>query len=379
VDIQKLSDMGREAANSGNENASNGNKNNNDSKERKDSMLMFFKDIIISLVIVAIVIASIWGYTRSWPPMVVIESGSMSHSPESIVGVIDAGDLVLVKSIDSRSDIITYVEGEQSDHETYGEWGDVIVYYKNGYTGQIPVIHRALVWLEYNETSGGYDVPTMSLYNIHTSFRMENIGYNYMAFDIDVAGIITNFNNSGLQPHSGFITLGDHNHGSYDQGGWMGDGLGQPVLPVKPEWVIGKARGELPWFGGIKLYLTDKDEDDGVGWEAVPDNSKSDLIIALVVIIAIPIVLDILTYVFVEEKERKKGKERDEGEDEGGEDIEESGESEEPSTDEALDDEKNTATDSVEDILDTDEANDTGKSLDPVDENGNAEDGDSTN
>ncbi len=269
-------------------------------------MMLFFKDIIISLLIVAIVIGSIWGYTRSWPPMVVIESGSMSHSPESMIGVIDAGDLVLVKSIDGREDIETYAEGDNTGHDTYGEYGDVIVYYKNGYTGQIPVIHRAMVWIEYNVSTGGYDVPSMDLYDVHDSFRMENVGYDHLSFNIDIAGIIRNFNDSSLEPHSGFITLGDHNHGSYDQGGWMGDGFGRPVLPVKPEWVIGKARGELPWFGAIKLCLTDKDKHDGVGCEAVPSNSKTNLAISILVMIAVPIALDLISFLFIERRERKE-------------------------------------------------------------------------
>ena len=36
--------------------------------------------------------------TGSWPPMVVIESGSMMHEDEGNVGAIDPGDLVLVMS-----------------------------------------------------------------------------------------------------------------------------------------------------------------------------------------------------------------------------------------------------------------------------------------
>ena len=75
-----------------------------------------------------ILIGSMWGYTQNWPPMVVVESESMMHAEDSEVGVIDTGDLVLVKKTSGRGDITTYIEGKKRDYKTYGEYGDVIIY-----------------------------------------------------------------------------------------------------------------------------------------------------------------------------------------------------------------------------------------------------------
>ena len=93
--------------------------------------------------------------TGSWPPMVVIESGSMMHEDEGNVGAIDPGDLVLVMS-DERKTIVTYAEataegGEYEGYENHGMPGDVIIYRKNGGT-MTPVIHRALLRAVADET-----------------------------------------------------------------------------------------------------------------------------------------------------------------------------------------------------------------------------------
>ena len=37
------------------------------------------------------------------------------------------------------------------------------------------------------------------------------------------------------------------------------DITGNIVQPVDPDWVVGVARGELPWFGLIKLRVTQPD------------------------------------------------------------------------------------------------------------------------
>ena len=95
-----------------------------------------------ALLVVSAVFMLTWGYTGNWPPMVVIESGSMEHDDNPLypepgfthIGVIDTGDLVLVKSAE-RSDIVTYLAGKQQGYERYGDYGDVIIYYKNGLRG----------------------------------------------------------------------------------------------------------------------------------------------------------------------------------------------------------------------------------------------------
>jgi len=91
-------------------------------------------------------------------------------------------------------------------------------------------------------------------------------------------------------PHGGLITLGDNNwevvNGTpvarYDQR-W----LSSMREPVSDDWIIGKARGELPWFGLLKLWVTGNLPDDA------PANSQRNLVISIGVLILIPIIVDV--------------------------------------------------------------------------------------
>lgn len=57
------------------------------------------------------------------------------------------------------------------------------------------------------------------------------------------------------------------------------------------DWVVGKARGEIPWFGLLKLWFTDSLKSEA------PDNSVTNLWIAIAIIIIVPITIDVvLTY-----------------------------------------------------------------------------------
>jgi len=111
------------------------------------------KAFIIAPLIFLIVLAAIFAYSGIWPPMVVVESESMQHSDTtSYIGVIDTGDIVVVKRVDQIQEVTTYVEGVASGYSTYGEPGDVIIYDRPGMAK--PIIHRAIVNLEYNLTGG---------------------------------------------------------------------------------------------------------------------------------------------------------------------------------------------------------------------------------
>ena len=133
------------------------------------------KDVGIAIGSVIIVFLLTFAYSGNWPPMVVIESGSMEHEdnplyPEprySHIGIIDTGDLVVVKKAEKK-DIVTFLEGKKTDYKKYGDYGDVIVYYKNGietYNGQpvTPVIHRAMAWVDVLE-NGTYYIPEINIY-----------------------------------------------------------------------------------------------------------------------------------------------------------------------------------------------------------------------
>lgn len=287
------------------------------------------KDVIIALIIVIIIISSIYIYTGNWPPVVVVESDSMQHSDdESSLSVIDTGDLVLVKSIESEKDVITYMKGKRIDHETYSEYGDVLIYRKNGYTDSTPVIHRALIWLEYNETSNSFDAPELKhhdtpeewqvlggenrWYNISGVLLLKDIGYDHEDVRIDLNNIFNIYSIQGVNPHSGFVTLGDHNLGNYDQN-MLPDDHGGRVRPVRSEWVVGKGRGELPWFGLIKLWFSEETKAQA---EGAPSNSWTMLFVTLVLIIAIPIAIDILLILYERRKGKAEGEEKEAEEEE---------------------------------------------------------------
>ncbi len=107
------------------------------------------REILVSLVILGIILASLYAYTGIWPPMVVIESSSMSHSQRSTVGIIDTGDIVLVRD-NARVEVVSYVEGRANDYSRYGQYGDVIIYRPMGNLDRTPIIHRPIVYLELN-------------------------------------------------------------------------------------------------------------------------------------------------------------------------------------------------------------------------------------
>ena len=72
-------------------------------------------------------------------------------------------------------------------------------------------------------------------------------------------------------------------------------------MPVDIDWVVGKARGESPWCGLLKLWVT-----DSLGSEA-PENSVHNLWISIAVIVVVPITIDVvLTYKIRKKIARKR-------------------------------------------------------------------------
>jgi signal peptidase len=242
------------------------------------------------------------------------------------------------------------MEGKRIGHETYSEWGDVLIYRKNGYSDITPVIHRAIVWLEYNETGHSFDIPELKKhsapdawdvlsgerrwYNLTGSIILKEIGYDKQSVIINLGNILNSYNSPDIEPHSGFITLGDHNKGNYDQN-MLPDGHGGRVRPVKPEWVVGKARGEIPWFGLIKLYFQDR-----TITERAPSNSFTMLWVSLILIFAIPISIDIVL-ILIDRRRGRLSQIEDENEDSEDKEIEKELEDEEENLEENAEGDEN--------------------------------------
>jgi len=249
-----------------------------DSVEKKVPSIVV--EMAVAILILGGVMGSIWIYSGQpfpgSPPLVVIESGSMMHDNEPFgrIGTIDPGDIVLAKAVHSVSDVVTHggkFGGGRfvgpDGYKTYGDYGDVIIYKPLGRTDVLPIIHRAMCWVEYDETTHTYTVEEYGIKNA-TSVTIP---------ELDLYG---------YQPdHSGFITKGDNNEFP-DQ---------HPMAriceePVKLEWVIGKAQGELPWFGALKLLFT------GTA-QYVEFDCWVCLALSITILISIPLSFDIRDYI----------------------------------------------------------------------------------
>ena len=231
-----------------------------------------------------------WISTGSFPPMVVVESGSMMHDEDGSVGAIDPGDLILVMN-KNRADVVTFVEAtevgnENFGHESHGSPGDVIIFSKNGGL-DTPVIHRAL--LEVVQNGSGWDVPGTTLRNVQTVT---------WTLDIPCSSFHGNYNlriEDWEPSHSGFLTSGDNNADGcmIDQSGvssngpasGMRDSNNEPVEAVKDEWIVGIASSEVPWIGSIKLITSGN-------WEEVTPRSWYSLTLLILLILGLPAAIE---------------------------------------------------------------------------------------
>ena len=244
----------------------------------------------LALALVVLLLGSMWISTGSFPPMVVVESGSMMHDEDGSVGAIDPGDLILVMN-KNRIDVVTFVEAteagnENFGHESHGSPGDVIIFSKNGGL-DTPVIHRAL--LEVVQNGSGWDVPGTTLRNVQTVT---------WTLDIDCSSFHGSYNLriEDWEPnHSGFLTSGDNNADGcmIDQSGvssngpasGMRDSNNEPVEAVKDEWIVGVASSEVPWIGSIKLITSGN-------WEEVTPRSWYSLTLLILLILGLPVAIE---------------------------------------------------------------------------------------
>ncbi len=228
---------------------------------------LFFEPLV-ALAIIVLLLVSLYAYTSNWPPVYVVESNSMQHGAGDHLGVINAGDIVLAQKA-SLGSIITYIDAIRTGFSTYGSLGDVLIYEPNGSGAATPIIHRAILYLEYDSSNSTYtavglaglscgsggdhvyyspDTPggcgTSGLSVIDT-LDLYNIGGRTVAIDFS--------RTSDLGDHSGFLTLGDNN--SYADQLPANDGPIPLSTLVEAGWVVGVARGMIPWFGAVKLLL----------------------------------------------------------------------------------------------------------------------------
>ncbi|MEM0503134.1 MAG: S26 family signal peptidase [Archaeoglobaceae archaeon] len=180
----------------------------------KSKAFQFIKDLVSTIAILLIIIGVGIAATGCWPFMVAVESGSMQPN-------LMPGDVVFLMHPD-RVGIVTWEEGKQSGYKSFGDYGDVIVYYPNG-NGK-PVIHRAIAFVNEGER-----IPTLT------------------------KGALTYSENTALT--SGYITQGDANRVSDQLALMRISGEIQQVLPVQKEWIIGVAKFKIPLIGYFRLLI----------------------------------------------------------------------------------------------------------------------------
>lgn len=277
-----------------------------DEEEREHFWKGLGRDLIIAAIIVVVILAAMYAYTGLWPPLVVVESGSMQHSNrESFLGVIDTGDMVFQQAAPTRSSVITYIEGRASGYTTYGDYGDVIIFQRPA--NPTPVIHRAIMFVSLH-ANGTADVPDLALLSsgwqavnatggaTTTPYFLRTVTIHGMGFqhDLGITFVFSGFSSFGVR--NGYITMGDNNAYLYCA---INADPCQNSTPYDTGWlprqqdIIGRARGELPWFGLVKLTLAPT-ESCCAGWgdPEAPKNSWDSLLVSLIFLLALPFILE---------------------------------------------------------------------------------------
>jgi signal peptidase I len=204
----------------------------------------------VSRVVIVLILSAMICLSLSWwfltKERVLVESSSMMHGDAPERGVLDTGDLAQVIEYSSEDDIVTYFEGRERDYKTAGDYGDVIIYWRNGDESTTPVIHRVILWLEFNqeatdadpENKGYFNIPELGLYNLSGQVVITDDFSSYFVDEPD--GPLTIdfdkiYQNMQSNPHSGYLTKGDHNPMT---------GIDQYTTsePVKFVWIEGRAK-----------------------------------------------------------------------------------------------------------------------------------------
>lgn len=215
---------------------------------------MKFRAFASAIIIIAVSAggAAVVLYTGNWPPVYTVQSMSMEHSPKWTWGTINTGDIVLVKSIgDKVNNVVTYVDGRNTGFKSYGDYGNVLLFHDP--SGRV-LVHRAMFYLTWNGNTPVVSGAGNSSWVTTTSTAviLHDVGFNHRNLIVYVSNFIGK---------DGFITAGDYNVASspilnttenaYVAADQNAFGFG----PINTSKVIGKAFGDIPWFGLIKLNL----------------------------------------------------------------------------------------------------------------------------
>ncbi|HOO54498.1 MAG TPA: S26 family signal peptidase [Methanothrix sp.] len=229
----------------------------------------FLRDLIFVAVVVGAISILSQITLGVWTPMVAVESGSMYPNMK-------VGDIIVIQGA-SRTDIITWEEGEIDGYSTFNNPGNVILYRPYGkdkltLTDQAahiflrrpyppdkatPVIHRAMQWIDEGEPmwEGGPAAPFAGYITKgdNNSEIDQNAGQllgvvkeSYFREQM-AKGMIEEVGNGTYLDHEfgyTFIRRGDETYVIF--------GINY-LMPVHEDWVIGVARFRIPIVGYVRL------------------------------------------------------------------------------------------------------------------------------
>jgi len=272
----------------------------------KDQKRWAIKDWFIAWGIVACLIGvpllSLFAYSGIWLPMMVVSSGSMTHDDASFghIGSIETGDVVIPKRA-GIDEVVTWEEGKEAGYMTYGDWGDVIIYHKNGDMNQPPVIHRAMVRIDKPKET---NVTNIRGYRAQIEVEESQFGDGHFTVFITLwspSGGLSAYRRSIKNvPLNTLITWGDHNRAP-DQIS-LPAANGGLVRPIQKEWLVGVSRGEMPWMGLLALSIKSIFNPESIKLEDTP----RDCWIMFGVVIACIVVALVLSEVLPPYMKRKK-------------------------------------------------------------------------
>jgi signal peptidase len=224
-------------------------------KERLDKLPSIVSDILFVIVVVSVVSILSQLALGLWTPMVAVESGSM-------VPNLNIGDILVVQGA-SRTNVVTWEDGEGSGYKSFNLPGDVILYRPYGKDKPslldqgkailglplspykaTPIIHRALKYVEEGEPmwDGGPPAPFSGYVTKgdHNELIDQKAGRMFGLANPTYLNEHQNeirkiANSTYLDEETGLIIY-EINNQTY-----VGEGISY-LAPVKQEWVIGVAR-----------------------------------------------------------------------------------------------------------------------------------------
>ena len=250
------------------------------------------RTLIAVIGVFAIVIAGGYGalvlYTGFSLPFSSVVSESMQHDNErSEIGVIDTGDIVIVAD-PSKEEVVSYVMGTSTGKRTFGDYGSVIIYNRD--SSQNPVIHRAIVWLDYNQMTGKWSSSELAAYSEWYCIADGRDNYRDYTNLIGILHITVGqkdawINLDSLEKKSGYLTMGDNpvTNTNFDQT------TGIVNHPISMDDIRSVPILEIPWMGIIKLTLSGNTHVSHV------PNSLPSLIMEVVLIFGLLIAFDATT------------------------------------------------------------------------------------